>query len=45
MAVVGDMLARNVLDVLAGHVLPLAEAARAHELVESNAQRRCHSGY
>ena len=37
-AVVGDMLARNVLDVPVGHVLPLAEAARAHELVESNAR-------
>jgi len=38
-AIVGDMLARGALDVPVGHVLPLAEAARAHRLVESNERR------
>ena len=35
-AIVGDMLARGALDVPVGHVLPLADAAQAHELVEGN---------
>jgi len=33
-AIIGDMLARGALDVPVGHVVPFAEAARAHELVE-----------
>ena len=38
-AIIGDMLARGVLDVPVGHLLPLDEAARAHELVEGDERR------
>ncbi|MGC6452682.1 MAG: NADPH:quinone reductase [Candidatus Puniceispirillaceae bacterium] len=38
-AIIGDMLARGALDVPVGEVLPLAEAARAHELVEANERK------
>lgn len=34
-AIVGDMLARQVLDVPVQEILPLHEAARAHQLVET----------
>ena len=33
-AIIGDMLVRGALDVPVGHVVPFADAARAHELVE-----------
>ena len=34
-AIVGDMLERQVLDVPVEEILPLHEAARAHQLVEA----------
>ena len=38
-AIIGDMLVRGVLDVPVGHVVPFAEAARAHELVEGTRRK------